>query len=453
MKVPESPQPTSETLDILIKQKDSEKLARILSANIGPTDAKGRYLHWEKLKHLPPPEGFTSEDYWFATKTARQKVSKKVPLTDKKGNSFNFCVPDTLQKELHWLDQNAAGSITMNQPITNPHTRDTYLVSSLIEESISSSQLEGASTTRNVAKEMLRQGREPKDHSEKMIFNNYKAMGVIREFKDDELTPSLILHLHKVLASGTLDDPDKAGKLRDSSDDIHVVDASESSVLHTPPNADELVGRLNKICEFANSTLENEFIHPVVKAIILHFMIGYDHPFVDGNGRTARALFYWAMAKHGYWLMEFVSISSIIKQAPVKYGKAYLHTETDGNDLTYFLVHQIDVIRKGISSLHEYLSRKATEIEEAEKLLDNSKAKGQLNHRQLSLLKHALKNPNAIYRIQEHQLSHAISYQTARTDLLKMSDELSLLRKRKYGNSFVFVSPPDLRERLGDKKL
>jgi len=453
MKVPESPQSILETLNILIKQKDSEKLARILNADIGPTDSKGRYLHWEKLKHLPPPEGFTSEDYWFATKTARKKVSKKVPLTDKKGHPFNFCVPDTLQKELHWLDQNAAGSITMNQPITNPHTRDAYLVSSLIDESISSSQLEGASTTRNVAKEMLRQGREPKDHSEKMIFNNYKAMGVIQEFKDDDLTPSLILHLHKILTNGTLDDPDKAGRLRDTSDDIHVVDASESSVLHTPPNADELVERLNKICEFANSTLENEFIHPVVKAIILHFMIGYDHPFVDGNGRTARALFYWAMAKHGYWLMEFVSISSIIKQAPVKYGKAYLHTETDGNDLTYFLVHQIEVIRKGITSLHEYLSRESTEIEEAEKLLDNSKAKGQLNHRQLSLLKHALKNPNAIYSIQEHQSSHAISYQTARTDLLKMSDELSLLRKRKYGNSFVFISPPDLRERLSDKNL
>lgn len=453
MKIPESPLLTSDMLNSLIKQKDNKKLIRIFSANIGPTDSKGRYLHWEKLKHLAPPEGFTSDEYWFATKTARQKILKEVPLVDKLKHPFYFCVPDTLQKELHWLDQNAAGSITMDQPITNPHTRDTYLVSSLIEESISSSQLEGASTTRNVAKEMLRQGREPKDHSEKMIFNNYKAMGVIREFKNDNLTPSIILHLHKVLTNETLEDHAKAGKLREITDDIHVVDASESSVLHTPPSARELPERLNKICEFANSTEENEFIHPVIKAIILHFMIGYDHPFVDGNGRTARALFYWAMAKHGYWLMEFVSISSIIKQSPVKYGKAYLHTETDENDLTYFLIHQIDVIRKGITSLHEYLSRKATEIEKAEKLLDNSKAKGQLNHRQLSLLKHALKKPNAIYRIQEHQLSHAISYQTARTDLLKMSDELNLLRKRKYGNSFVFVSPPDLRERLNDKKL
>lgn len=452
MQIPESPPSTSKILEKLFEENNKDKFFQILSSNYGLLDSKGRYLHWGKLKHLPPPVGLSSEEYWFVIKTARQKVLKKLPLYDKAGKPFNFCIPDSLQKELHWLDQNAAGSIAMDKPITNPHTRDTYLVSSLIEEAINSSQLEGASTTRNVAKEMLRQKRKPKDHSEQMIFNNYKAMEVIRDFKDDDLTPSLIQHLHEVITKDTLDDPRKAGRYRDSTDDIHVIDATESTVLHTPPDAGQLPERIERICQFANNSTEHEFIHPVIKAITLHFMMGYDHPFVDGNGRTARAVFYWAMAKYGYWLIEFISISRIIKQAPVKYGNAYLHSETDDGDLTYFLIHQMDVIRRGVASLHDYLERKACEIEEAEKLLENSKASGQLNYRQLSLLKHALKNPNAIYRIQEHQSSHAISYQTARTDLLKMSDELNLLRKRKYGNSFVFVSPPDLKAKLIENK-
>ncbi|MDF1692268.1 MAG: Fic family protein [Zhongshania sp.] len=453
MKIPESPPSTTEIFERLIEAKDSQKLFNIFGANLGLTDSKSRYVHWEKLKHLTPPDGLSSEEYWYAVKSARQKVYKHLTLKDELGQRFCFCIPDVLQMGLHWLDQNAAGSITMNQPIANPHTRDTYLISSLIEESISSSQLEGASTTRNVAKEMLRQGRPPKDHSEQMIFNNYKAMAVIRDYKHDDLTPSLIQHLHETLTKDTLDNPDKAGRYRDNSDDIHVIDASESQILHTPPSADELPRRVQEICDFANNSSENEFIHPVIRAITLHFMIGYDHPFIDGNGRTARALFYWAMAKHGYWLMEFVSISSIIKKAPAQYAKAYLHTETDGNDLTYFLIHQMEVITEGVQSLHDYLGRKSSEIEEAEKLLDNSKARGQLNYRQLSLLKHALKNPNAVYRIQEHQASHAISYQTARTDLLKMSEKLGLLRKRKYGNSFVFISPHDLKTRLIENKL
>ncbi|NOQ35786.1 MAG: Fic family protein [Methylococcaceae bacterium] len=451
MKIPESPPLIENIFNKIFNEKNSQKFTQIFNSDIGITDSKGRYLHWEKLKHLQPPKGLSSEEYWFATKTARQKSFKKLALSDESGKPFGFCVPDDLQRNLHWLDQNAAGSITMDKPITNPHTRDTYLVSSLIEESINSSQLEGASTTRNVAKEMLRQGREPKDHSEQMISNNYQAMNIIREYKDEELTPSIILHLHKTLTEKTLDDPSKAGCYREKSDDIHIIDGSESVLLHTPPAADSLPNYIEAICKFANNLEEMTFIHPVIRAITLHFMIGYVHPFIDGNGRTARALFYWAMAKQGYWLMEFISISKIIKQAPIQYGKAYLHTETDDNDLTYFLIHQMEVIKKGVTALQDYLENQAYEIEAAEKLLDNSKAQGQLNHRQLSLLKHALEHPNAIYSIQEHQVSHAISYQTARTDLLKMADKLNLLRKRKYGNSFVFVSPPDLKTRLAGK--
>ena len=58
------------------------------------------------------------------------------------------------------------------------------------------------------------------------------------------------------------------------------------------------------------------FIHPMIRSIILHFWLAYDHPFVDGNGRTARALFYWSMLRHGYWLFEFISISQIILKGP-----------------------------------------------------------------------------------------------------------------------------------------
>ena len=172
MQIPEFPPSTASILEKLAEEKNHQKLVQILAANMGITDAKGRYVHWEKLKHLPPPSGLSSEEYWLAIKMARQNSGKELPLLDKNGHPFCFCVPDVLQKELHRLDQNAAGSITTDKSISDPHTRDTYFVSSLIEESISSSQLEGASTTRNVAKDMLRQGRAPQDSSEQMIFNN-----------------------------------------------------------------------------------------------------------------------------------------------------------------------------------------------------------------------------------------------------------------------------------------
>lgn len=446
MKLPLSP-PCFETL---LAKADGNKFYKLLNSNLGPTDAEGRYLHWDKLRHLQPPEDWTSEDYWTAIKFARKSLYKKLPFTSKSGAQFQFCMIDSIYRDLHWIDQNAAGRIGMDKPVTNPHTRDTYLVGSLIEEAISSSQLEGASTTRNVAKEMLRQGRKPKDHSEQMIFNNYQAMQFIREYKQEKLTPAMILQLHRLLTDATLDDANKAGQYRDAGDDIHVVDATAAVLLHTPPEASELPKRVERLCQFANDLDGKEFIHPVIRAIILHFMIGYDHPFVDGNGRTARALFYWSMANQQYWLMEFISISRIIKQAPAQYGKAYLYTETDDNDLTYFIIHQLEVIKKAINGLHEHLERKAAELHTIEKRLDGSALQGQLNHRQLAILRHALDHPNAIYSIQEHQAAHKISYQTARTDLLKLADQFKILSKRKYGNLFVFVAPPDLGQKLND---
>jgi Fic family protein len=446
MKLPLSPP----CFEALLKEADGNKFARLVTSNFGTTDAQGRYLHWDKLRHLQPPEGWTTQDYWLALKLTRKARYKKLPFTSKSGAQFQFCMTDSIYRDLHWIDQNAAGRIGMDKPVTDPHTRDTYLVGSLIEEAISSSQLEGASTTRNVAKDMLRQGRKPKDHSEQMIFNNYQAMQFIREYKQEKLTPAMILQLHRLLTDATLDDVNKAGQYRDAGDDIHVVDASESVLLHTPPEASELAKRVERLCQFANDLDGQEFIHPVIRAIILHFMIGYDHPFVDGNGRTARALFYWSMANQQYWLMEFISISRIIKQAPAQYGRAYLYTETDDNDLTYFIIHQLEVIKKGINALHEHLAKKAEELNSIEKRLDGSVLQGQLNHRQLAILRHALDHPNAIYNIKEHQAAHKITYQTARTDLLKLSDQFKILSKRKYGNLFVFVAPPDLGQTLAD---
>ncbi len=422
--------------------------------NNSPVDSKGRYLHWDKLRHLPLEDKNlnNNEEWWFCLKTARRSIYKQLPLSNKYRTPFQYAVPDQVWRELHWLDRYAAGNIQSSDAITNSQTRNTYLIRSLIEEAINSSQLEGASTTRDVAKEMIRQDRDPKDKSEQMILNNYQAMQFIREMKNEDLTPSIVFELHHILMRKTLDE-NEAGGFRTAADDIQVVDSATQKFLHTPPNADELEDRLQVLCDFSNKEISSEtdevFLHPVLKAIILHFMLAYDHPFCDGNGRTARALFYWAMAKQGYWLMEFVSISRVIKKAPVQYGKAFLYTETDDNDLTYFLIHQLEAIHQAVDDLHVFLDEKMTGVNEAERLLiDNPRLSGKLNFRQLALLRHALKHPRFSYVIQEHQRSHGISYDVARKDLLYMSDKLKLLVKTKQGKRYYFVAPNNLEQRV-----
>ena len=201
---------------------------------------------------------------------------------------------------------------------------------------------------------------------------------------------------------------------------------------------------MGAMCDFANGKTPRGFVHPVVRSIILHFWLAYNHPFIDGNGRTARALFYWSMLHHGYWLFEFLSISQILLKAPAKYARAFLYTETDENDLTYFILHQLDVIQRAIQGLHEYIKRKTRQLQVAEHELRGSAA---LNHRQRALISHALRHPHHRYTIHSHRMSHDVVYQTGRTDLLDLRDR-GLLYARKIGRTWYFTPADGLEQKL-----
>jgi Fic family protein len=370
---------------------------------------------------------------------------KPLPLRDAAGRPFQYALPDPALELLHGLDKDAAGQILVTEQVASSEMRDRYVINSLMEEAITSSQIEGAATTRVVAKEMLRTGRKPRDRSEQMIFNNYAAMQRIRELKG-QLTAETVFELHHIVTRSALDDPTAAGRFR-RPDERVVVEDADGQVLHTPPPAGQLSSRMAAMCDFANGVTPGYFVHPVARAILLHFWLAHDHPFVDGNGRCARALFYWSMLRSGYWLSEFISISQVIRKAHSAYGRAFLYVETDENDATYFVLYHLDLIRRAIDELQQYLGRKMGEVREAERLLRGS---DELNHRQIALLTHALRHPGGVYTIASHQASHNVVYETARTDLFELQ-RLGLLELRKRGRAYRFLPTRDLQERM--KKL
>lgn len=406
------------------------------------------YLHWDKLRRLSPPDGLTSEEWWARIKFERRPTLRPLPLLAVDGERpFVYGLPDGVLRSLHRIDQRCAGEVVMDEVVTSDsQARDRYLVNSLTEEAIRSSQLEGATTSRQVAKELLRSGREPRDRSERMIFNNYRALQHMRTEMSDVLSPDAIFELHRILTEGTLDDPDTAGRLQTAAEDrVVVMDRDGGRVLHRPPHPDSLPERMEALCEFANEKGDEEgFIHPVIRAILLHFWLAYDHPFVDGNGRTARILFFWMMRRHKYWLVEYLPISRIIQQAPAQYGRAYLETETDGGDTTYFLLHQLRVIERAIEELHDYLARKADEIREVEELIHGGDG---FNNRQLTVLSDALRHPDRSYTFGEHAQASRVTHETARADLTGLVDRGLMLRRR-VGREYRFEPPPDLPKRL-----
>lgn len=439
MKMPKTP-PTKQAEKAL--QSNPGRLIEIISRTASPL-VGGRYMHWNKVRFHEPPDGLTHEEWWLGLKFYRRAIYLQAPLRDKFGVPFSYCLPEPTPALLHEIDLGGGGIVSMPEQITNAETRDQYYVGSLIDEAITSSQLEGATTTRPIAKEMIRTGRAPRDRSEQMILNNYLAMRRIGQLKDKPLTKKVVFEIHRLVTDKALDNPTAAGRFRTDGEQIRIED-NDGRVIHEPPAASTLDERMEAMCAFANDANSQKFIHPVIRSIILHFWLSYDHPFVDGNGRTARALFYWSMLHRKYWLCEYISISQIIRKAPIKYGQAFLHTETDDNDLTYFILYHLEVLRRAVVELHQYIARKTKELRQLEAEL---RGLVMFNHRQRALISHALRHPHQRYTIESHKVSHNVVYQTARTDLLEL-EERKLLQKVKVGKTFYFVPTKDVGEKL-----
>ena len=423
-------------------------IGRILALRLRP-EVKGRYEHWDHLRHLTPPHELDPEQWWLGIKLARSALKKELPIRDKAGAAFSVALSDSIQRRLFLVARDAAGALQGADAIPSAAMQERYLIRSLIEEAMTSSQLEGAATTTSVAKEMLRSGRPPRDHGERMIANNYAAMSGLKRWLREPLTPSIVFEIHRMLTDGTLRNADEAGRFRTDAEQIAVLDHATGTVLHVPPDASELPLRLQMLCDFANQEDDGEnFIHPVVRAILVHFMIGYDHPFVDGYGRTARALFYWSMLRSGFWMTEYISISSILRKAPAQYVLSYLHTECDDSDTSYFVAHQLDVLLQAIDGVHGYIARKQRAHLAVETLLKpGSKLARQLNHRQRAILLNALKHPGKAFTIAVHKRTHDIAYDTARSDLVGLV-EAKLMRQHKEGKAHAFVAVPGLSSRL-----
>lgn len=400
------------------------------------TKINEEYEYWDAVKYKPLPDNFSPEDLWCAVVCERMKSDVKVW----KKYGVHFSLSNKMQRQCHMFDMYFGGSWGADSVIP-AGSQERYLISSLMEEAISSSQMEGAATTRKMAKEMLRKKISPKDRSQQMIFNNYQTIRFITANKEKPLTEEALLYIHELMTAKTLDNATEEGRFRQNND-VVVEDGITHEVVHTPPSFTEIPEFVKDLCTFFNekNTSDTPFIHPIIKGIIIHFMVAYMHPFVDGNGRTARALFYWYMLKQGYWLTEYLSISRIIYRSKKTYEKSFLYAEADNNDIGYFIAYNLRILDLAFKELQKYIQRKIKEKQMAATFLrvDN------INERQAEIIKLYYDNAKEMLTVKDLQIKFSITPTTAKSDIVGLVDrgilkEISLNKVKKgyvKGDSF-----------------
>lgn len=397
------------------KITNEELIKALVAQNALPEDAKSlishindSYEYWNSVKYKKLPKNFSARKLWCYVIADRLKTS----MIAWNSYSIHFGLTNKMQQLCHDFDMNFGGSWESGSLIPDNH-KERYLVSSLMEEAISSSQMEGAATTRKVAKDMLRQNKQPRDKSQQMIFNNYQTIRFIVENKEKPLTSELLLHIHRLMTTGTLENMEDAGRFREN-DDVVVENSITHEVVHTPPSYKDIPQFIDELRVFFNEEVHKPFIHPIIKGIIIHFMVAYMHPFVDGNGRTARAMFYWYMLKQGYWLTEYLSISRIIYRSKKAYENSFLYTEADNNDMGYFIAYNLRVLDLAFKELQRYLQRKMQERKVASTFLNIPN----INERQAEIIKIYYDNPKEMLTVKDLQARFLVTPTTVKSDLV-----------------------------------
>ena len=385
-----------------------------------------RYLHWDRLQYHDCGR-YGRESLWFVMKMMRTGTCKRVDISDL---SISFNLPDRLQESLHRIDMVLSAGIWPMDGFDDKR-RMTLSTGSMMEESIASSQMEGAVTTTRDAKRMLRNNIPPKNVSERMILGNYRAMGFIRSNLDRELTPGFIRELHAIVSHDTLEDPEYEGSFR-TDDSIAVRDVITGETYHEPVSHTLIDPMIEGLCGFAND--DSDYIHPVVKGILIHFVLAYIHPFMDGNGRVSRSLFYWYTMKKGYSIMEYLSVSKAIREHKGGYEEAYQLCETDGNDVTYFIDYNIRMILLSMDMFSGYLREKIDERRSARELADAD----DLTRRQADVLA-SLMNSNVPQSVYELASKMGVTPQTIRNDLNLLIDKGYVRESSKDGHKQRFV--------------
>lgn len=394
--------------------------------------AQKEYLYWDNFKYQPIPEGFTAEQVWSLLKLNRLTLSQKTPVKSISGGNFEFVMVNSLHQKLSFIDTHASSFIRSTK--LSEAEENKFIISGFAEEAIATSQIEGANTTRKVAKEMLASQRKPVTKSEQMILNSYQVMQKMNAWKDLELSAKMLLEIQSIVTEKALDDANDQGRFRTDEDNIVIKDRLSNEIVYTPPKIDQMLSNLDELLRFANrdeNDQNEDFLHPVIKASILHFWVAYLHPFPDGNGRTARAVFYWYLLKKNYWLVQYLSVSRAIVNSRKRYDDAFIYSENE-NDITYFLFYITEAFKISIEKFIEYVREKTIETEQYKKIASGLQ---EYNPRQVALLNYFLSHVNEIVDVNIHQAKHGVSRQTAHNDLMSLVAKGLLVfttRKRKY---------------------
>lgn len=321
---------------------DYKEQFEFLNSELWVQTTQVEYKPPSKIKHLIKDFGYARTDWSsdLEDKIVNLRKLNSIPFffknVDKK---FWYYQTDQIMKRINDIERK--GEQLYIEISRNSSYKKAFKTDARAEEAIMSAIYEGANTTRKEAKKFIANKEKPKNTAQWMVLNNYDANKWINENKNLALDKNMILKIHEIVTKNTLSEEDApyCGKFRD--DEVYV-----GNKVHKGADENFIEDSLDEVVDLI--TKSERYFHPLIKGILLHYFIAYIHPFFDGNGRTARTLFYFKCLKHGLEWVNFLSISAALKAPGQKYENSFKLVKENHWDLTYFILYSLESLEKGL---------------------------------------------------------------------------------------------------------
>lgn len=385
-----------------------------------------QYKTLDEIKYRLDQKSLNPKDWdELKTKIVRLRKTSAIPLfvnsLDKK---FWFYPSDSLFKKTDKIEKLGQG---LYQKILNQSDfAQDFILDASIEEAITSAIYEGANSTRAKAKELIESENLPKSKDEWMLYNNFKALQWIKKNQSVDINLDVIKELHHIVTQNTLlgDDINFVGKFRNDGVFVH---SSRGEVKHEGVKHELVSEALTEVLQL--TTHNARYFPNLFKGICLHYFIAYIHPFFDGNGRTARALFYFDSIKNDLKFIELLSVSAYLKSHGQQYEKSFEKVKDEDFDLTYFIDFNLDALLEALERISD----------KVEFLLSLNKLKAHLNisQNQVGLLQKLALHRFRKYDIESYAESIQKSREIARKELRQLAD-LGLLLESKVGKKYSY---------------
>lgn len=206
----------------------------------------------------------------------------------------------------------------------------------LVLEAYYTTHIEGTQLTLAQSEQLLEGKNPPNTNPDDVreLVNYRDAFNLVAEYLNEEMpvTEGLIREIHKRLVKGVRGNSAAPGDYRKIQN--YVVNSVTGETVYTPPPAYEIQYKMQELVDYINKTTE---VHPVFVSGIAQFQLVHIHPFLDGNGRSARLLSTLCLYRKGYDFKQLFTISEYYDRNRTDYYKAIQSVRENNMDMTGWL--------------------------------------------------------------------------------------------------------------------